>query len=366
MSEPLVISNADAGEETGGVSIPAHWRWPALLMVCLIVATIGFFWQTAWLVGNTWYSSRTFSHGFLVLPLAVYLVWIRRHRIVASRPKPNYWGLPFLAILAFAWLLANLGDVRIVQQFALVSILVVTVWLVLGSVVTRALWFPLAFLFFSVPFGESLISPLQDLTARVAVTGLRLSNVPVILEHRTISVPSGPWVVAEACSGIRYLISSFVLGLIYASLVYKSRRRRILFVLASIGVPILANGIRAYGIILLAYLTDNRLAVGVDHIVYGWIFFTGLQLLLFGLRLKWRETTHVATESKSSSGANVAAGREEHSPSSVSTAAISALILIAAAPLVSARLWSRRPLLMPFDSQLWRSVRPGTPFPLTI
>src|SRR6185437_6887551 len=101
------------------------------------------------------------------------------------------------------------------------------------------------FLFFAVPFGEAVIGPLQDFTAHFAVIGLRLSRVPVILENRTIWVPSGPWVVAEACSGIRYLISSLVLGLVYVSLVYRSKRRRILFLLASVALPILANGFRA-------------------------------------------------------------------------------------------------------------------------
>jgi exosortase len=134
------------------------------------------------------------------------------------------------------------------------------IWVNLGPDVVRALRFPLAFLVFLVPFGRSLIAPLQDYTAWFAVHALTLSRVPVILEHRTLSLPSGAWTVAEACSGIRYLISSVVLGLLYASVVYRSPKRRAIFVAASIAVPIAANGARAYGSILLAHLTDNRFA----------------------------------------------------------------------------------------------------------
>jgi exosortase A len=251
--------------------------------------TVVIFWQTAWAICVTWYSSRTFSHGFLVVPIFVYLVWIRRHRITALNPQPTYWVAPILVLLTFIWLAGNLGDIRVIEEFTLVAMLEGIMWMLLGTAFVRALWFPLIFLFFTVPFGQAVIGPLQDFTAHFAVAALRLSHVPVVLENRTIWVPSGPWVVAETCSGVRYLISSLVLGLVYASLVYRSQKRRVLFVLASVAVPIVANGIRGYGVILLAYLTDNRLAVGVDHIIYGWLFFTIIQFLLFSVGLIWRE-----------------------------------------------------------------------------
>src|SRR5690348_2470912 len=291
--------STNPGNETRTIVAPApalpipllsEWRRAGILLGALWAAVLLLFWQTVKSIGETWYTSRTFSHGFLVVPIAFYLIWIRRDRLVRLTPKLAFWLAPVLLLLSAVWLVGNLGDVRVVQQFALVAILEAIAWMLLGTAVVRALWFPLIFLFFAVPFGEMAIGPLQDFTAHFAVICLRLSRVPVLLESRTIWVPSGPWVVAEACSGIRYLISSLVLGLVYVSLVYRSRRRRAVFVLASLVVPIIANGIRAYGIILLAYLTDNRLAVGVDHIIYGWVFFTVVQLSLFSVGLRWRES----------------------------------------------------------------------------
>lgn len=365
-SVPNLSSNS--GDETRAIVAPAptlsiplasYWRKPGILLGALFAAVLPLFWQTVDSIVKTWYSSRTFSHGFLIVPMALYLVWIRRQRVAGMRPKPNYWGLPLLLALSGVWLLAALGDVRIVQEFALVAILDALIWTVFGTSVVRALWFPLAFLFFAVPFGESVVGPLQDFTAHFAVAALGLSRVPAILESRTIWVPSGPWVIAEACSGIRYLISSIVLGLVYASLVYRSRRRRALFILASIAVPIVANGLRAYGIILLGYLTDNRLAAGVDHIIYGWIFFTAVQLLLFTAGLKWRE---LPTEKPvGTPRQDAATGTVGNSLRKVVVASIVAIVLVGLGPLAEdllARRAAEGPLmqLTPVVNGPWRAV----------
>lgn len=338
IAEQDAVSSAAAATAAVPLPLPG-WRDVALLVGVLLAVFLALFRHTASSIAETWYFSRTFSHGFLILPMTFYLVWIRRDRLSGLRPQPTYWGLAILLPLSGVWLLAAVGDVRVAQQFALVAMFDAMVWTLLGTRVVRALWFPLAFLFFAVPFGESVIGPLQDFTAHFAVAALGLTRVPAILENRTIWVPSGPWVVAEACSGIRYLISSLVLGLIYASLVYRSRRRRAIFVVASLAVPIVANGLRAYGIILLAYLTDNRLAVGVDHIIYGWIFFTAIQLLLFSVGLKWRESATPAPHAAASG--NGVPDAAPHLPRKLVGASVLVIALVSLAPLAEAWL-SRR------------------------
>jgi exosortase A len=219
------------------------------------------------------------------------------------KPIPTLYALPFLALLALGWLLGQLTATGVLQQFCLVAMTIVLVWGVLGTLVARALLMPLVFLIFAVPIGESLIPKLQDFSAWFAVKLLDLSRVPVLLEGRFITVPSGRWEVAEACSGIRYLTSSVAIGFLYAGLVYRSWVRRIGFLLASTAVPILANGLRVYGIILLAYLSGNRIAAGVDHLLYGWLFFTIVMFLLLSVGFWWREKplNVVATVSTSNS-----------------------------------------------------------------
>ena len=98
---------------------------------------------------------------------------------------------------------------------------------------------------------------------------VRMSGVPVYNDGLYIFLPSGNWLVAEACSGIRYLLASFTLGCLFAYLSYQTAAKRLLFCLASIAVPVLANGLRAYIIVMLGHLSDMTIATGVDHIIYG-------------------------------------------------------------------------------------------------
>ena len=247
------------------------------------------YWQAAESIVAAWHRSGTFAHGFAVLPISLYVIWTRRERLAHLEASANPWALPLLVVLGFVWLAGSLTNVLVLQQLAFVGALQVLAWAILGTQVSRALFFPLAFLFFAVPIGEELVPPLQDFTASFAAHALRLSGVLVSWEGRILVTPGGEWHVAQACSGVRYLIPAVALGCLFSALTYRSWSRRIGFVLLCVVVPILANGVRAYGIIMLAYLTNNRIAVGVDHQIYGWFFFGVVMYPLFVLGGRWRE-----------------------------------------------------------------------------
>ena len=149
--------------------------------------------------------------------------------------------------------------------------------------------FPLGFLFLMVPFGEDFVPFLMEYTASFVVMMLRLTGISVYREGLHFTLTSGNWSVVEACSGIRYLIASITLGLVYAYLNYASVLKRFVFILASILVPILANGLRAYMIVMIGHLSAMKLATGVDHIIYGWLFFGLVMLLLFYIGSFWRD-----------------------------------------------------------------------------
>src|SRR5439155_12783777 len=163
------------------------------------------------------------------------------------------------------------------------------VWALIGTRVARALAFPLAFLFFAVPFGEFLVPVMIDWTADFTIWALRISGVPVYREGSFFMIPSGMWSVVEACSGLRYLIASLMIGCLFAYISYRSPLRRARFVAAAVVVPLIANWLRAYIIVILAHLTSNRLATGIDHVIYGWIFFGVVMAILFWVGLQWRE-----------------------------------------------------------------------------
>ena len=265
------------------------WRSQVLLTVIILLATLGLFWQTAHSMVDIWWRSETFAHGFLIVPISLWLIWNKRKTLAMLQPVPNLWGLVPLFGLVVLWLISNLVDILVIQQFALVAILIVTVWTLLGSKVTWAMAFPLGFLFFAVPVGEALIPPLMSFTADFTVLALQLTGIPVYREGMFFEIPSGHWSVVEGCSGLRYLIASITLGFLYAYLTYYTLWRRVLFIVLAIIVPIIANGARAYMIVMIAHLSDMTLALGVDHYIYGWVFFGIVMLLLFWIGNFWRE-----------------------------------------------------------------------------
>ncbi|KFI22382.1 exosortase A [Nitrosococcus oceani] len=266
-----------------------NWPMAAAAVAMVLVVLLLFYLETAASMAAIWWRSETFAHGMLIFPISSYMIWTRRQQLQQLQPSPRPLAALFILLLSGGWLLARIADVLFAEQLLLVAMVPIVVWGLLGERVVRMLAFPLAYLFFAVPFGEALIPPLQDFTAAFAVKSLQISGIPVYWEGRYISIPSGDFLVAEACSGLRYLIASVALGTLYAYLTYSSYWRRAAFIAASVIVPIIANGIRAYAIIMLAHLSNMELATGVDHIIYGWVFFGVVMLLLFWLGSFWRE-----------------------------------------------------------------------------
>jgi exosortase A len=266
-----------------------RWRTPLVVLVALLLAELLFYRETAMAMVAIWARSDTFMHGFLILPISLWLIWREREVLADMQPTPNPWFVFGIALSGFAWLLGQIVTVAPVSQFALIGILVMTVAAVLGPRISLAMGFPLAFLLFAVPFGEFFLPQLMRWTADFTVLGLRLTGIPVYREGLQFVIPSGSWSVAEACSGIRYLIASLMLGTLFAYLNYRSLGRRLAFIAVSFVVPILANWLRAYLIVMLGHFSGNKLAVGVDHLIYGWLFFGIVILLMFQIGLHWRE-----------------------------------------------------------------------------
>lgn len=311
--------------------LPPYWKRPAALSIVLLLTTIVVFRDVLGSMVLIWWRSETFAHGFLIAPISLYLIWRRRASLAKLVPKPQAGALLALACLGFVWMLAHLVDVLIVQQLAVVGMVPALVLALYGWQITRCIAFPLAFLFFAVPMGEALILPLMDFTAAFTVKMLQITGIPVYVEGTFFEIPSGSWSVVEGCSGVRYLIASITLGCLYAYLTYRSLLRRLLFVAAAIIVPIIANGLRAYMIVMIAHLSDMRLALGVDHFIYGWVFFGLVMLLLFWVGSFWREDEAVSQVMPGSVQAPVEAvdGRRLH------MVAATCLVIILAWPLLA-------------------------------
>lgn len=249
------------------------WR-PHLVALAGAWAAIALlFARDAFDMAQIWWTSTTFNHCVLVLPIIAWLVWQRLDDLRALEPRAWAPGLAVVGVGGAAWLLGEAGNVALLRHFGLVLMLQGSAIACLGKAVARGIAFPIFFAFFLVPFGEEFVAPLQTLTAKMSMALLALTGVPAHIEGIFISTPSGLFRVAEACSGVRFLVAMAALGALAANLCFRSWPRRLAFVAFALTVSVLANGVRAFGTIYIAYRTNNEVAVGIDHLVYGWLFF---------------------------------------------------------------------------------------------
>jgi exosortase len=185
------------------------------------------------------------------------------------------------------------------RQLIAISMVQVLFLAMLGWRLWLAMMGPLLYLYFLVPFGDFLTPKLQDVTTWFIRYGVDILGIPAYIDGYIIEIPEGSFFVAEACAGLRFLIASIAFGALYALLMYRSPVRRILFMLASVIVPVIANGFRALGIVSLGHVLGSAEAAAADHVLYGWIFFSIVILILIALGLPFREDGQPDAENKS-------------------------------------------------------------------
>lgn len=282
-----------------GVWLAPQWRGPVLAVLVYLTVLLMVYWPTLMSMVDIWARSDTFAHGFIIAPVSLWLVWQLRGELADLTPKTQPWFiLPMLAA-GLLWLMSRLVDVMVIRQLSFVLLLIFGVCALLGTAVARRLLFPLAFLLFMVPMGENLIAPMMDFTAASTVWLIRQTGIPVYQEGLFFSLPSGNWSVVEACSGIRYLIASITLGCLYAYLMYRSLTKRLVFVAVAIIIPVIANTLRAFLIVMIGHVSDMSLAVGIDHLIYGWLFFGIVIFLMFLVGSFFRDTESIPAETES-------------------------------------------------------------------
>jgi len=297
MTVRTLFATADLPESWKALRAPV----PALLLG-LVVLGLVFHEEIASAV-FIWYDSTAYSHCYFVIPIAAYLAWDRRHSL-ASVPIV---ALPWAALLALplgaAWLVAERLGIMEGRQLVAMTLVEVLFLTVLGWRMCWALAAPLLYLYFLVPFGAFLTPRLQDFTTNFINGGLDFLQIPYATDGYTIEIPEGRFYVAEACAGLRFLIASIAFGALYACLMYRSFLRRALFMLASVIIPIIANGFRALGIVVLGHLLGSAQAAAADHILYGWLFFSIVILLLILAGLPFREDVRAKADEEPYAGA---------------------------------------------------------------
>ena len=304
-------------------ALQGGWRSIGLCFILTLLCVAGLYWETIEKMVEMWANSRTFAHGFLVVPATAYLIWSYRDLWTRHEPYPTIWGVGALFIAACAWLIGGATDVIWLQEIAVVSMIPGLMLTLFGKDVTKSLAWPLGFLFFMLPVGTSIEPWLQDIATWFVRVGLDLAGIPYLSERHRFILATGVWNVDPDCAGLRYLLPGLALGYAFVTLMYRRPSLRLLFLVVCAVVLIIANGIRACTIILGDHF---GIADGTDHRVFSYAVYGLTMPLLLWFGLRWQDNAQPLLSQ------HVAAPVHEEVTKTAILLGIAALVILALAP----------------------------------
>jgi exosortase len=253
----------------------------------LTALTLWLYWSTlAHLVGQ-WWQDPNFSHGFFVPLFSAFVVWQERSRFARLPLRPSWSGLLVLALGMCVLIVGQMGAELFLSRSSLLLVLAGFAVLFFGWNHFRAAFFPWAMLLLMIPIPSIVFNqitfPLQLLASKVSATVLPLLGVPILREGNVINLPDMALEVAEACSGIRSLMSLVTLAIIYGYLMEKRLWVRWILALASVPIAVAANSCRIIGTGLLVQYWGPEMAEGYFHASWGWIIFVISLVMLYAL-----------------------------------------------------------------------------------
>jgi len=234
---------------------------------------------------SVWINMPDFSHGFLIPIVSLYFVYERRRQLRVLNPSSNWVGLGLIIFGILLLLLGNLATEYFTMRFSLLVVLGGILLFLLGREFFENLLFPLIFLIFMIPIPSILMDritfPMQLFASKVAANTLYLTGIPVLREGNVMLLANTSLEVAEACSGIRSLISLLALSVVFAYFSQKETWKRILLILSTLPIAIIANAARVTGTGILAHHYGDKVAQGFFHGFSGWILFVVAFVCLF-------------------------------------------------------------------------------------
>lgn len=253
-------------------------KYRATLTAVVLAAAVSWVYRgTLSSLVHQWGSDDNYSHGFFVVPLAVYFAWERREAIRRAPMRPGAGGALLLAFSLVVWMAGLLGAELFLTRISLVGVVAGLVWFVWGRAHLRLLAFPIAFLLLMIPLPALIFNqiafPLQLLASRVGETAIAAAGIPVLREGNVLQLPSRTLEVAEACSGIRSLVSLVMLAIVLGYFTERRTIGRVLIACAAVPIAIIANAIRVAGTGIASEWISPAASEGFFHTFSGWLMF---------------------------------------------------------------------------------------------
>jgi exosortase len=226
---------------------------------------------------RAWSTDDNYSHGFFIVPLALYFAWERRRALAAAPIQPAWSGLLVVAGSLTLLIGGLLGAELFLSRVSVIGVLAGALLFLFGWRVLRLLVFPLAFLLLMVPLPAIIFNkiafPLQLLASNVGESTINAMNIPILREGNVLILANATLEVAEACSGIRSLVSLFTLGLVFGYFVDPRPWVRAVIALSAVPVAIIANGLRVASAGVAAHNYGRAGVEGIFHEFSGWVVF---------------------------------------------------------------------------------------------
>ena len=255
-------------------------------LVC--AAIVGVYFPVLSSLVRQWASDENYSHGFIIIPFAVYFAWQKRRALETAPAQPSNAGLLFVGASLIVLLAGLLGAELFLTRISLIGVLAGSIWFLFGWKHLRLLAFPLLLLFLMIPLPAMIFNqiafPLQLVASRCGELALSAAQVPVLREGNVITLANTTLEVAEACSGIRSLVSLLTLAIIYGYVTDSRTWVRVALALSSIPVAVIANGVRVAGTGIAAHFFGSAAAEGFFHTFSGWLVFAVAFAMLLAIQ----------------------------------------------------------------------------------
>jgi exosortase len=271
----LAIREADLVLPHAVQSHARRLNWVPYAIIASLLCVL--YYRVAFKLVYDWYSLQDYSHGPFVPLFAAFLIWDKR-KVLSATPIKQTWAGIVLVVFSIAVLILGVYGVELfTARISFIMLLIGLIWTFFGWAMVHALRFPLLVLVLAIPFPAIVFNPitfrLQLLASRIASDILPLLGVPTLHEGNIIKLPIMDLEVAEACSGIRSLMSLFTLAVFYGYFLERTTSRRVILALASIPIAVAANVVRIVGTGLCVQYWDPDKALGFFHEFSGWVMF---------------------------------------------------------------------------------------------